>query len=165
VAVTSVPGRGSVFSVEVPLGSLEPSPAAGPVATQMAQEWLEDARLWVVDNDQAICDGMATLMRGWGCEVVTALSLANLQTKVRVADDPVDLLIVDYHLDNDDNGIDLVADIKRQRRDDLPVLMVTANYSHALKQQIRDLGYLLMHKPVRPMKLKTTLNHLLNRRT
>jgi PAS domain S-box-containing protein len=165
VAVTSVPGRGSVFSVEVPLGSLEPSPAAGLVATQMAQEWLEDARLWVVDNDQAICDGMATLMRGWGCEVVTALSLADLQTKVRVADDPVDLLIVDYHLDNDDNGIDLVADIKRQRRDDLPVLMVTANYSHALKQQIRDLGYLLMHKPVRPMKLKTTLNHLLNRRT
>lgn len=164
VAVTSVPGRGSVFSVEVPLGILEPRSESAQVSREPAQAWLDNARLWVVDNDQAICDGMATLMQGWGCEVVTALSLADLQLKVSVADTQVDLLIVDYHLDNDDNGIDLVAEIKRQRSDELPVLMVTANYSHELKQQIRDLGYLLMHKPVRPMKLKTTLNHLLNTR-
>jgi PAS domain S-box-containing protein len=164
VAVTSVPGRGSVFSVEVPLGTLEPCSENGQLNREPAQAWLDNARLWVVDNDQAICDGMATLMQGWGCEVVTALSLADLELKVPVADGPVDLLIVDYHLDNDENGIDLVAEIKRQRSDDLPVLMITANYSHELKQQIRDLGYLLMHKPVRPMKLKTTLNHLLNAR-
>ncbi|MFC6673874.1 response regulator [Marinobacterium aestuariivivens] len=80
-----------------------------------------------------------------------------------MAQGDVDLLIVDYHLDNDENGVDLVADIRAQRKDDLPVLMLTANYSLELKQQIRDLGYLLMHKPVKPMKLKTTLNHLLSK--
>ncbi|UTW12673.1 hybrid sensor histidine kinase/response regulator [Marinobacterium rhizophilum] len=164
VAVTSVPGRGSVFSVEVPLGTLEPQSGEVRERVAPAQQWLEGARLWVVDNDQAICDGMATLIAGWGCEVVTALSLADLERKVSLADAQVDLLIVDYHLDNDDNGIDLVAEIRRRRRDELPVLMVTANYSHGLKQQIRDLGYLLMHKPVRPMKLKTTLNHMLSQR-
>ncbi|WP_020682768.1 PAS domain-containing hybrid sensor histidine kinase/response regulator [Marinobacterium rhizophilum] len=164
VAVTSVPGRGSVFSVEVPLGTLEPRDDNVLVSAEPVQAWLENARLWVVDNDQAICDGMATLMQGWGCDVITALSLDDLERKVSVSDGEVDLLIVDYHLDNDDNGIDLVAEIKRRRSDELPVLMVTANYSHELKQQIRDLGYLLMHKPVRPMKLKTTLNHLLNTR-
>ena len=26
---------------------------------------------------------------------------------------------------------------------------------------MRDLGYMLMHKPVRPMKLKTAMSHLL----
>lgn len=39
--------------------------------------------------------------------------------------------------------------------------MITANYSNDLKQQIRELGHTLMHKPVRPMKLKTAMSHLL----
>ena len=55
VAVTSVPGRGSVFSVEVPLGTLEPRDDNARDSTEPAQAWLENARLWVVDNDQAIC--------------------------------------------------------------------------------------------------------------
>ncbi|MBN2989992.1 hypothetical protein JWR98_28710, partial [Pseudomonas sp. MAFF 301380] len=38
-----------------------------------------------------------------------------------------------------------------------------ANYSNELKQQIRELGHTLMHKPVRPMKLKTAMSHLLHR--
>jgi hypothetical protein len=39
--------------------------------------------------------------------------------------------------------------------------MITANYSNELKQQMRELGHTLMHKPVRPMKLKTAMSHLL----
>ncbi len=41
--------------------------------------------------------------------------------------------------------------------------MITASYSNELKQQVRELGHTLMHKPVRPMKLKTALCHLLER--
>ena len=39
--------------------------------------------------------------------------------------------------------------------------MITVNYSNELKQQMRELGHNLMHKPVRPMKLKTAISHLL----
>lgn len=42
-----------------------------------------------------------------------------------------------------------------------PALMITANYSNELKQQVRELGHMLMHKPVRPMKLKTAMCHML----
>ena len=42
--------------------------------------------------------------------------------------------------------------------------MVTANYSNELKQSLRELGHTLLHKPVKPMKLKTTLSFLLARR-
>jgi hypothetical protein len=38
--------------------------------------------------------------------------------------------------------------------------MVTANYSSELKQHIRALGYLLMHKPVKPLKLRSVLQHI-----
>ena len=55
--------------------------------------------------------------------------------------------------------------INARRSTPLPALMITANYSNELKQQMRELGHTLMHKPVRPMKLKTAMSHLLERGT
>lgn len=162
VTVASVEGRGSVFSVRVPLGQLRPRPAAtedsvGPASGQ----GLGGARVWVIDNDRAICEGMKTLLEGWDCQVITAVSLPDLEQKVAIADSPVDLIVADYHLDDGDNGVDVVAEINRRRRHAAPVLMVTANYSNELKRHICERGYLLMNKPVRPMKLRSVLQHIL----
>ena len=70
-------------------------------------------------------------------------------------------MIADYHLDNDRNGVDAVAAINARRATPLPALMITANYSNELKQQVRALGHSLLNKPVRPMKLKAAISHLL----
>ena len=41
-------------------------------------------------------------------------------------------------------------------------MMITANYSNELKLQVRELGHVLMHKPVKPIKLKAAISHLLS---
>ncbi|CAI8868415.1 two-component system, sensor histidine kinase [Pseudomonas sp. IT-P74] len=163
IHVRSWPGRGSMFSVEVPLSATAPKP---PPTLQMSEPMLErlrGARIWVLDNDATICEGMRTLLEGWGCRVVTALSEEDLARQVDNYHAEVDLLIADYHLDNDQNGVDAVARINARRASPIPAMMITANYSNELKQQIRELGHTLMHKPVRPMKLKTAMSHLLGR--
>ena len=114
-------------------------------------------------NHAAICAGMRTLLEGWGCNVVTALSGDDLSRQVDTVQGVADILIVDYHLDNGHTGAELVQELNARRSVPLPVLMITANYSNDLKQQMRDLGQVLMHKPVRPMKLKTAMSHLLER--
>lgn len=124
-------------------------------------ERLRGAQVWVLDNDAAICAGMRTLLEGWGCKVITALSEEDLARQVDNYHAEANLLIADYHLDNDCNGLDAVARINARRTQPLPALMITANYSNDLKQQIRELGHTLMHKPVRPLKLKTAMSHLL----
>ena len=162
VSVSSEEGRGSVFSVRVPLGKLRPAPPAprdnGVVS---ADHGLSGARVWVIDNDLAICQGMKTLLEGWDCQVVTAISADDLAAKVDVVNARVDLILADYHLDNDENGVDAVAIINRQRHRPAPVLMITANYTNELKQHIRELGYLLMNKPVKPLKLRSVLTHVI----
>ncbi|MFM9487438.1 hybrid sensor histidine kinase/response regulator NahK/ErcS' [Pseudomonas monachiensis] len=163
IHVRSWPGRGSMFSVEVPLSATAPTP---PPTLQMSEPMLErlrGARIWVLDNDATICAGMRTLLEGWGCRVVTALSEEDLARQVDNYRAEADLLIADYHLDNDQNGVDAVARINARRASPIPAMMITANYSNELKQQIRELGHTLMHKPVRPMKLKTAMSHLLGR--
>jgi CheY-like chemotaxis protein len=161
VTVSSEEGKGSVFSVRVPMGRLRPKVLpAGSATIPLLDEGLGGARVWVIDNDRAICEGMKTLLEGWGCEVTVAVSLADLERQLDTAGQPVDLILADYHLDNDVNGVDVVAEINRQRATAAPVLMITANYTNELKQHIRTLGYLLMNKPVKPLKLRSVLTHL-----
>lgn len=162
IYVESEQGMGSVFSVEVPYGSKASTQGEmhGPNIPQRLDR-LQSTRIWVVDNDLTICQGMDTLLSGWGCDVVTALSVDDLTAKIDPATTPVDLLIVDYHLDNGENGVDAAEEIRSMLTDDVPVLMITANYCKELKAEIRELGYMLMNKPVKPLKLKTTLSHML----
>ncbi|PSF08963.1 hybrid sensor histidine kinase/response regulator [Marinobacter halophilus] len=161
VFVSSLEGKGSVFSVRVPLGHLKPeTPLARDSLCAEVDRNLSGVRVWVIDNDQAICKGMKTLLEGWDCRVVTAVSVADLDARLDIAEAPVDLILADYHLDNDENGVDAVAEINGRRSQPAPVLMITANYTSELKQHIRELGYLLMNKPVKPLKLRSVLNHV-----
>ncbi|MCK6189357.1 PAS domain-containing protein [Pseudomonas sp. EYE_354] len=163
IGVKSWPGKGSMFSVEVPLSATAPKSLPMPAMSEPMLERLQGARVWVLDNDAAICAGMRTLLEGWGCRVVTALSEQDLARQVDNYHAEADLLIADYHLDDDQNGVDAVARINARRASAIPAMMITANYSNELKQQIRELGHTLMHKPVRPMKLKTAMSHLLGK--
>lgn len=162
VTVSSVEGKGSVFSVKVPVGRLQPKrPTKEENRAVSHHSGLGGARIWVIDNDHAICQGMQTLLEGWDCQVVSAVSLDDLERQVDPANSPVDLILADYHLDNDENGVDVVANINGRRHCPAPVVMITANYTNELKQHIRELGYVLMNKPVKPLKLRSALNHLL----
>ncbi|EFQ62677.1 PAS/PAC sensor hybrid histidine kinase [Pseudomonas fluorescens WH6] len=163
ISVKSWPGKGSMFSVEVPLSATAPKSLPTLAMSEPMLERLQGARVWVLDNDAAICAGMRTLLEGWGCQVITALSEQDLARQVDNYHAEADLLIADYHLDDDQNGVDAVARINARRGRAIAALMITANYSNELKQQIRELGHTLMHKPVRPMKLKIAISHLLGK--
>ncbi|QTF92035.1 NahK/ErcS family hybrid sensor histidine kinase/response regulator [Halomonas sp. BM-2019] len=158
--VTSVAGRGSLFGIRLPYGELAPRSrfTAAPVAG--VDGGLEGRRVWVVDNDAAICEAMRVLLARWGCEVWVADSEAALAAQVALETDPADALIVDYHLDDGDTGLALAERVNARRVAPLPVMTITANHSVELKQRMRELGYALLHKPVKPLKLRLALTRL-----
>ncbi|MDO6804707.1 hypothetical protein Q4595_19815, partial [Wenyingzhuangia sp. 1_MG-2023] len=59
-------------------------------------------------------------------------------------------------------GLDVVRQMRTDLGLDAPVLMITANYTNVLKQEVRELGYRLMNKPVRPAKLKAMIHHMIH---
>ncbi|MGI2259042.1 NahK/ErcS family hybrid sensor histidine kinase/response regulator [Shewanella sp. GXUN23E] len=161
VMVRSWPGKGSVFSVRVPRSGVTQLPREGEPVPTIQSVALQGARVWVVDNDLNICEAMKTLLEKWGCEVVTAVSLQALQIQRDINSSPVELLIVDYHLDDGATGTELARIINEARPQKVPTLLLTANRSDTLKREVRDLGYSILHKPVVPVRLKMTMVQLL----
>lgn len=159
--LASQPGRGSAFSILVPYGRLtpgrtavqEPLPGTTP---------LQGARVWVVDNDPAICKGMDALLGGWGCNVSSAESLAALENRAG-SEAGCDVLIVDYHLEEGEPDGLAVAAAMRTHQPALPVLVITANHDATLTRHARSLGYGCLLKPVKPLRLKMQLVTLLER--
>lgn len=162
IKVDSVQGKGSMFSIKVPIGKIDQIDAQNSIPTQILQNTdLAQRTIWVIDNDANICDGMARLLGGWNCTVITAISLEHLEQQVDIYQDNADILIVDYHLNNDETGFSAASIINKGRILAIPTLMITANYSKSLKNEVAKTGVLLLNKPVKPMKLKTTMLHLL----
>ncbi|MDN3521703.1 ATP-binding response regulator [Halomonas ramblicola] len=176
LSLASHPGRGSLFSVRVPYGRSS-GPREAPVPEPAALP-LEGARIWVVDNDADIRDGMAALLGGWGCRVLTAAAPAELAAsevsgaEVSGADVPgadvpgadvpgADALLVDYHLGEGEADGLAVADRLRTRFPGLPVVVITANHAAELKARVRQAGYEYLLKPVKPLRLRLMLTALL----
>lgn len=167
IRVRSSIGQGSCFSVEVPYAS-ETMRAQHQASTpnNMPELYPEQHhRIAVIDNDESICEGMQILLQGWGCDVFTLQTNPQVdQVLAQGFDEQPDLIIADYHLDDGITGLDVVQKINQQQDEPIPVLLITANYTTELRQQVRGLGYHLLNKPIKPLKLKLAMKHLLSSR-
>ncbi|WP_317932741.1 NahK/ErcS family hybrid sensor histidine kinase/response regulator [Halioxenophilus sp. WMMB6] len=162
VDLHSVLGKGSVFSVSVPYASGDFQQSQNNNLDTELGDPLEGKRILVVDNDKAICQGMAVVLESWGCEVVTALSLDELREKKHLLSPAPDALILDYHLDDGDTGLQAEQIIREKLKRSIPSLFITANYNTDLRQEVKAQGFRLINKPVKPLRLKSVLNFLLS---
>lgn len=159
LTVTSTLGKGSVFSLEIPILNRGQEPAADQSHLQPSlPSSLQGKKILVIDNDATICEAMSQLLIHWGAEVMTSLNGEELEKELDFGS--VDLLIVDYHLDQG-NGIDLAKRLIGETSICIPVLVVTANHSQTLNETIRREGFSLLHKPLKPLLFRQRLRQLL----
>ena len=157
IAVTSAVGRGSQFSVEVPLAPALPISQQPPRTARDADRvQLSDIVVLCIDNDLAILDGMDTLLGGWGCRVLKAPDLASATAAILEAKVSPDGLLVDYHLD-EGNGIEAIKELRRRFGADLTAILITADRSPRVREEARALGVQVLNKPVKPAALRALL--------
>ncbi|QJP09315.1 NahK/ErcS family hybrid sensor histidine kinase/response regulator [Pseudomonas multiresinivorans] len=161
VQVRSVPGRGSVFAIEVPLVRDLPQP--GPVENgprPVTGDPLPGRRLLVIDNEEAILLSMAALLGQWGCEVLVATSY---EEALKALDGKApEVILADYHLDHGRTGCEAVRGLREHFRRELPAVMITADRSDDCRRALQRLGMPLLNKPVKPGKLRAALSLLLS---
>ena len=113
----------------------------------------------VVDNDAGAVKGMAALLSGWHCEVLSARTVGEAETVLDHAAAP-DILLLDYHLDGALTGLDLRARLVR-RLGELPCVIITADHGEAVRTAVAAADCHLLHKPLKPLALKSLMARLL----
>ncbi|MFU8877300.1 MAG: NahK/ErcS family hybrid sensor histidine kinase/response regulator, partial [Wenzhouxiangellaceae bacterium] len=165
LALTSEPGRGSVFSVSVPLAEqAEPEPTAKSAMYESAAPSLAGLRVLCIDDDREILDGMVMLLERWGCRVRTATNADQALAGQVSADHEPDIILADYHLGDQIDGIELCVRIRERAGSEIPVIMLTADRSDELVERSTAQGFVRLYKPIKPAALRALMQHLLGRR-
>ena len=153
--VRSWPGRGSVFSVSVPLAKAQT--ATPSKVAPLNGKLLSGAQVLCIDNEDSILIGMNSLLTRWGCQVWTA---RNRDECAALLSDGVrpQLALVDYHLDNGETGTELMAWLRTRLGEPVPGVVISADGRPETVAQVHAAGLDYLAKPVKPAALRALLS-------
>ncbi len=157
VTMKSKPGQGTHVAIQLIqiIGKLpenEPVKLAKPIAGNIKP----GLKVLCVDNDPLVLNGLTSLLEQWQCKVLTAHSSREALGLIRDLGDTPQMILMDYHLD-EETGIDAISTIRSQTRQDLPAVLVTAERSRELRLDADRLGLTFLNKPVKPAALRSVL--------
>jgi signal transduction histidine kinase/CheY-like chemotaxis protein len=155
IELESESGRGSHFAVTVPRSSDTPMELPARTRPHADAGQLVGIAALCIDNEPSVLDGMEILLRGWGCDVLKAPSLALALTAISESSTIPNGLLVDYHLD-EGNGIEAIIELRR-RFGDIPAILITADRSPDVRELARSEGVQILHKPLKPAALRALL--------
>jgi signal transduction histidine kinase len=160
IRVRSIVGRGSVFSLMLEMGRDSPTPATLPAAETATTIRPRVQSLLVIDDDDAIRAGMVTLLQQWGCQVIAADSANTALARLREVSERPDVMIVDYRLAGGKTALEAIGDLHNYLGSPVPAIIVTGDTAPARIREAHDSGFLLLHKPLAPDRLKLGINSL-----
>ena len=155
LALKSKAGRGCKFSISVP----ETLPVAAPIApSAYVQMNLQGVTVLCVDNDPDVLNGMVELLTMWQCDVISAASTIEAKEKFGQRMDEIEIALVDYQLEQERTGIELVEALRHMRARYVPAILITATTEAGIEQKAAnaDLGF--MRKLVKPAALRAMMN-------
>ena len=155
IGVKSGVGQGSQFSVTVALSDGAPVELPARDDRRIDPGQLAGIAALCIDNEPSVLDGMETLLRGWGCDVIKAPNLSEALAAVDARPLPPNGLLVDYHLDHG-TGIEAIVAL-RARCGDLPAILITADRTPAVREEARAMDIQILHKPLKPAALRALL--------
>ena len=156
----SVDGKGTTFKLIVPGGDpAQLSHSAG----QSAPMTETGGRILVIDDEVQVLQSMRHMLEGWGCEVMLAESARDALKIIALTDAIPQVILSDYRLRDDLNGVDAIAAIWESLESKIPAVIITGDTSPERLKEVKDSGFEPMHKPVSPDELHQTINKLLYR--
>ena len=156
VEVRSRVGRGSVFSIVLPHG--DPAKVREREAPASADQ-LDGCTVLVVEDEAEIRAAMTILLEGWRCKVLAASSGTEADALLLREDDAPDAILADYRLPGPENGIQIMRRLRR-RFPGVGGVLITGDIGPETLREAEDAGYQILHKPLRPARLRALLGSL-----
>jgi two-component system CheB/CheR fusion protein len=162
VHVRSVPGRGSVFSIEIEVPFTATAPAPEPLsAGQTEADDRHPGSILVIEDDPDVRELVEVFLAEEGHEVVTAYDGVRARELVAGGMVRPDLILADYNLPNGMNGADVAAMIRDLLGSPVPAIILTGDISLSITNKVALQHCMLLNKPVKLKELTQAIQHLL----
>ena len=160
VRLASVPGKGSVFTLELPVGkvprtTVPPIPGKAPAGIT-----LDGRRIVIVEDEPAVRAGLEVLLIGWGASIVSLESVGAARAWAAAADPqatPVSLVIADYRLEHGETGVAAIQVVRARFGAGVPAIVVTGSSMSGHDSEAQQHDFHLLIKPVLPNKLRAMI--------
>jgi two-component system CheB/CheR fusion protein len=164
VRVSSSPGSGSVFSVDVPRAGANPpntEAAYGAVLEPKATAGHQHGKIILVEDDPVVCELLELLLKADGHSVKTAPNGAAALKLVSSSAIQPEIILTDFNLPGGMNGLEVLSKIRASLHHPIPGIILSGDiFTEALSKIARH-DCVRLSKPVQPKALSQTIQRLL----
>jgi len=159
VNVRSQPGCGSRFSISLRRSMPVAQPAPELAQPEHIADDLAGLRVLVIEDDALALSAIQMLLKSWGCAVHAAPMAPSAQDVLESGFEP-DFIVSDYRLGNGVSGIQAIGGVRALFGRQVPACLISGDTDVGLIRLAHDSGLTLLHKPVRPAKLRSLIRRL-----
>ena len=159
-------GRGTVFTLELPVGKAPRAAERALGSRAPTGVTLAGRTIVIVEDEPAVRQGLEVLLASWGATIVSLESLAATRAWTEAADaaSPPALVIADYRLEDGATGVAAIAAVRRRFGASVPAIIVTGSAMSGHEKDALEHDFHLLIKPVLPNKLRAMIAFKLARR-
>lgn len=134
-----------------------------PPNTQAANHVLDrlvGCNILIIDDDELVLMATKTILKQWGCNIRAVCSLEDALLNVGVFSP--DVIISDFRLKQHVTGIDVIERLRQHLKQNVAAILMTGDTAPDRLKQAKNSGLTLLHKPVKPARLRLAVNSALN---
>jgi CheY-like chemotaxis protein len=161
IHVTSTLGKGTNFSIDLPIGNVLHSSIGEPEINESIGGQFAGLICLLLEDDANLREALTTLLVRWGIVVMQMDVFDDVASSVAALEHAPDIILTDYRLQGKIQGTDVTRDINALLHTSCPTIVMTADTSPELIQSIRDQGFPVMIKPISPPGLRVLMHNLL----
>ncbi|HIJ61767.1 MAG TPA: PAS domain S-box protein [Rhodospirillaceae bacterium] len=158
LSVQSVEGRGSVFSVDMPVIGYNTKQNLAYLRHSPKNEPRQDKPIvFIIDDEAAVLLSLRVVIESWGYEVLTATMEDEAVNLLSAQSRPPDIIIADYRLKDGRTGAQAINRIWDLFGRKISSIIITGDTAPERIREAEAHGLTLIHKPMQPSLLKAMI--------
>jgi CheY-like chemotaxis protein len=122
---------------------------------------LENALVAFIDDDETILAAMVEVFDHWNVALAAGEDAEQVRDELQALGRAPDLILCDYRLRDGHTGIEAVQLLRDAFGAQIPAALLTGDTAPETIQEIQAVDLPVLHKPLKPAKLRAFLSHLL----
>jgi two-component system, sensor histidine kinase len=162
IQVNSTPGRGAAFSFQLARCEAAEMSSESTSQSHSFALPLENALVAIIDDDEAILAAMVEIFDRWNVALAVGADAKQVCAELKTLGRAPDLILCDYRLTQGLTGIEAIQLLRDNFGADIPAALITGDTGSETMQSIQTNDLPVLHKPLKPAKLRAFLSHLLS---